>query len=167
MIRTRLAPLLIPALAILVTPFAAVGELAGGGVPGRGLERSPKPSRLTFDVGQNFASSGGPRAPLTNHPISVSLPRRTGCGPLRDRVNQSPVETTEYRGYRIKATSSEDESGKWLARWTADRLSGSGAFSKSGSVRRTVTSEGAADEAALREARAWVDQYGQLAQDKM
>ena len=77
------------------------------------------------------------------------------------------METTEYRGYRIKATSSEDESGKWLASWTADRLSGSGAFSKSGSVRRKVTNEGAADDAALREACAWVDQYGQLGQDKM
>jgi hypothetical protein len=77
------------------------------------------------------------------------------------------VETTEYRGYRLKATSTEDESGKWSARWTADRLRGSGALSKSGSVRGTVTSEGAADEAALREARAWVDQYGHLGQDKM
>jgi len=65
------------------------------------------------------------------------------------------VEIIEYRGYRIKATSSEGESGRWLARWTADRLRGSGAFSKSASLRiRTVTSEGAADEAALREARA-------------
>ena len=78
-----------------------------------------------------------------------------------------PVETTEYRGYRIKATSSEEESGKWLARWTADRLRGSGAFAKKGSVRGTVTSEAAADEAALRKARAWVDLYGQLAQEKM
>src|SRR5207245_11643407 len=70
------------------------------------------------------------------------------------------METTEYRGYRIKATSREGEPRVWQARWTAVRLSGSGAHSKSGSVRGTFTGEREADEAALGEARAWVDQYG-------
>src|SRR5207244_11953883 len=70
------------------------------------------------------------------------------------------METTEYRGYRIKATSREGEPRVWQARWTAVRLSGSGAHSKSGSVRGTFTGEREADEAALGEARAWVDQNG-------
>src|SRR2546430_14896413 len=70
------------------------------------------------------------------------------------------METTEYRGYRIKATSREGEPRVWQARWTAVRLSGSGAHSKSGSVRGTFTGEREADEAPLGEARAWVDQNG-------
>src|SRR5207245_8856543 len=70
------------------------------------------------------------------------------------------METTEYRGYRIKATSREGEPRVWQARWTAVRLSGSGAHSTSGSVRGTFTGEREADEAALGEARAWVDQNG-------
>src|SRR5437870_13736364 len=70
------------------------------------------------------------------------------------------METTEYRGYRIKATSREGEPRVWQARWTAVRLSGSGAHSKSGSVRGPFTGEREADEAALGEARAWVDQHG-------
>lgn len=70
------------------------------------------------------------------------------------------METTEYRGYRIKATSREGEPRVWQARWTAVRLSGSGAHSNSGSVRGTFTGEREADEAALGEARAWVDQNG-------
>src|SRR2546422_9923795 len=70
------------------------------------------------------------------------------------------METTEYRGYQIKATSREGEPRVWQARWTAVRLSGSGAHSKSGSVRGTFTGEREADEAALGEARAWVDQNG-------
>src|SRR2546425_13227324 len=70
------------------------------------------------------------------------------------------METTEYRGYRIKATSREGEPRVWQARWTAVRLSGSGAHSKSGSVRGTFKGEREADEAALGEARAWVDQNG-------
>src|SRR5713226_4620344 len=71
------------------------------------------------------------------------------------------METTEYRGYRSKATSREGEPRVWQARWTAVRLSGSGAHSKSGSVRGAFTGEREADEAALGEARAWVDQNGQ------
>src|SRR2546429_843472 len=70
------------------------------------------------------------------------------------------METTEYRGYRIKATSREGEPRVWQARWTAVRLSGSGAHSNSGSVRGMFTGEREADEAALGEARAWVDQNG-------
>src|SRR2546422_9611432 len=70
------------------------------------------------------------------------------------------METIEYRGYRIKATSREGEPRVWQARWTAVRLSGSGAHSNSGSVRGTFTGEREADEAALGEARAWVDQNG-------
>jgi hypothetical protein len=71
------------------------------------------------------------------------------------------MEMSEYRRYRIKATSREDESGVWLARWMAVRLSGLGAHSESGSLRRTFAGEHEADEAALREARAWVDLNGQ------
>lgn len=71
------------------------------------------------------------------------------------------METTEYRGYRIKATSREDQRRVWQARWTAVRLSGSGAHSNSGSVRGEFTGEREADEAALGEARTWVDQNGQ------
>src|SRR2546428_12963392 len=67
---------------------------------------------------------------------------------------------TEYRGYRMKASWGEGEPRVWQARWTAVRLSGSGAHSKSGSVRGTFTGEREADEAALGEARAWVDQNG-------
>jgi len=117
-------------------------------------------SSLSFPAHGKPAPRVEPRRPLEPGTEDLIGPASNGvpvCGPLRDRLNRSPVETTEYRGYRIKATSTEDESGKWLARWAADRLRGSGAFSESGAVRGTVTSEGAADEAALREARAWLD----------
>ena len=70
------------------------------------------------------------------------------------------METIEYGTYGIKVTSREEASGNWLARWTADRLSGSGAPSKSGFLRATFTTQREADEAALHEARAWVDNTG-------
>jgi hypothetical protein len=72
------------------------------------------------------------------------------------------METTEYRGYRIKAISREDEPRVWQARWTAIRLAGSDVHPKSGSVRGAFTGEREADEAALRDARAWVDEQDWL-----
>ena len=72
------------------------------------------------------------------------------------------MEVTEYRGYRIKATSREDEPRIWHARWTAVRLAGSDEHPKSGSVRGVFTDEREADDAALHDARAWVDQQAWL-----
>ena len=66
----------------------------------------------------------------------------------------------EYRAYTVKATSRQDPSGKWRGTWSAVRMSGERAQSKSSRVTKFFRTESDADEAALLAACAWVNAYG-------